>query len=322
MNRRQTKTLFVVAGLFIAVLTALNVLAYRHAHAMMRYSRGGNRTRAPESLTLRGKARVLFSGVNIPRPGGTLSMDDLEGEWCRMRIPIDGDVTLESWYCTAGGENRPLVILFHGYSASKESLLLEAAVFRSLGLSVMLVDFRGSGGSSESYTTFGVLEGEDVAAAVRHARRELSPSTLVLFGQSMGAAAVLRAIHCHGVEPDAVIIAAVFDTMCGTVRNRFRAMGVPSFPAARLLVFWGGVQNGFNGFAHRPVGYAASVSCPALFLHGADDPRARVSEARRVYDAVGARKRFVAFQGVGHESCARKCPDLWQDAVRTFVAGL
>ena len=42
--------------------------------------------------------------------------------------------------------------------------------FRKLGYSTLLVDFRGSGGSSEATTTIGVLEADDVAAAVAFAR--------------------------------------------------------------------------------------------------------------------------------------------------------
>jgi hypothetical protein len=44
------------------------------------------------------------------------------------------------------------------------------------------------------------------------------------------------------------------------------------FPA-ELLVFWGGRQFGFNGFAHNPIRYAQALRCPALFQHGSKDNR-------------------------------------------------
>ena len=58
----------------------------------------------------------------------------------------------------------------------------------------------------------------------------------------MGAASVLRSVHSCGVQPDAIIAESVFDRMLTTVRHRFELMGVPSFPCAELLVFWGGRQ--------------------------------------------------------------------------------
>ena len=78
-----------------------------------------------------------------------------------------------AWYCPASPE-KPLVILFHGYAAEKSSVLNEASVFLELGLSVLLVDFRGSANSSESYTTVGYDEAEDVAAAVCYAKGQIA----------------------------------------------------------------------------------------------------------------------------------------------------
>ena len=110
-----------------------------------------------------------------------------------------------------------------------------------------------------------------------------------------GAAAILRAVSKNNITPDAVILEAVFDTMLGTVRNRFASMNVPSFPSAQLLVFWGGRQWGFNGFRHNPVDDAAALHCPALFMHGFDDPRATCAEGRRVFDALPPRETIQNF---------------------------
>ena len=191
-----------------------------------------------------------------------------------------------------------------------------------MGLSVLLIDFRGSGDSSESYTTIGFDEAEDVAASVRYARANLPHGKIILYGQSMGAAAILRAVNNCGVHPDAIIAEAVFDNMLSTVRHRFGAMGVPSFPSAELLVFWGGRQAGFNGFRHNPVEYARSVDCPILFLHGDADRKAHIDEARSVFAAVPGKKQFRAFPNLGHESPAVRFPIEWKDTVRPFLKEL
>jgi len=135
----------------------------------------------------------------------------------------------------------------------------------------------------------------------------------------MGAAAILRAMHEHTVTPDAIIVEAIFDTMLNTVRNRFAAMGLPSFPSAHLLVFWGGRQWGFDGFAHNPLDYAQSVACPALFMHGVDDPRATIAEGRSVFAAVSGPKQFREFEAVGHEAYASRNLDEWRTAVAEII---
>lgn len=98
---------------------------------------------------------------------------------------------LAAWYCDRG-RDTPLVLMVHGYSAEKTCLLDDAKAFLPLGASVMLVDFRGSGGSSESYATVGVREADDVAAVFNYARANHPHASIVLFGQESGAPAAPR----------------------------------------------------------------------------------------------------------------------------------
>jgi len=166
--------LIVVAG-----FAGLNALAYSHAEAMLRFSDGGLRTTTPERLGLLSRVNVLPAGVNIPRPRSHRHPSDLAPDCRLLSVPGARGITLASWYCNRG-RGTPVVIPFHGCSAEKTSLLREARALLDLGASVMLVDFRGSGGSSESYTTVGVHEAEDVAAAVDYARQRLSHSDVFL----------------------------------------------------------------------------------------------------------------------------------------------
>jgi len=312
------RRLIILLALLLGGFAALNVAACRQARAMMHFTTDSARTDKPENLTLGQKISVLFCGVKLPRPHSSLSPDKV-GPACRaVSIPAANGITLGAWYCP-GAPSSPLVLLFHGYAADKTGMVPEARAFLDMGCSVLLVDFRGSGDSSESYTTLGYYEAEDVAAAADYARRQWPHSKLILYGESMGAAAVLRAVAACGARPDAIMVEAVFDKMLTTVRHRFEALGVPAFPSAQLLVFWGGRQAGFNGFAHNPVEYAASVRCPILFLHGTADPRARLEEARRVFDAVSAPKRFKEFPTLGHESSVTRFPAAWKEAVGQFL---
>jgi uncharacterized protein len=310
-------------GLAAVVLGGIgvNVLAYRHAYAMMHFTDGTARTREPEKLTLRQKLGVLFCGVEIPRPRTRLPPTCVGPECKLLSVPGPQGIRLGAWYCP-GPPQSPLVILFHGYIGEKSGTSKEAKALLELGCAVLLVDFRGSADSSESYTTIGYAEAEDVAAAVRYAREHLPHGKMILYGHSMGAAAVLRAVHEGGVRPDGIIVESVFDRMLGTVRHRFELMGVPSFPGAELLVFWGGRQVGFNAFSHNPVDYAASVNCPILFLHGTADPRAHVEEARQVFVAVAGVKRFQAFPGLGHETGVARHREQWKAAVGEFLGEL
>lgn len=313
-----------LVGILIIVVSGfciLNVLAYGRAHDMMYFTDTGPTTSRPESLTFIEKVLAVFVGIQVRRPTSALDPEALAANCRRIPVTCEENITLDTWYCDRGSDTR-LAILFHGYTREKTALLNEAKTFLELELSVLLVDFRGSGESSEAYTSIGFDEAVDVSRVVQYAENILPHSSIILFGQSMGAVAIMRAIKELGVEPDAVIAEAVFDTMLNTVRNRFKEMRLPSFPCAELLVFWGGKHTGFNAFTHNPIKYAPSIRCPILFMHGSNDERATIEEGRRVYDAVPGMKTFKEFSDAGHESYAESFPDEWKNTVAKFATHL
>lgn len=138
----------------------------------------------------------------------------------------------------------------------------------------------------------------------------------------MGGAACLRAIHAHGVKPDALIIECPFDRMLTTVRSRFRAMRVPAWPMAELLAFWGGRVGGFDAFAHNPLDYAASVHCPTLLLHGERDPRVSVAEVERIHAVLAGPKALKLFPELSHQSYVEAQPGDWRAGVRQLLDAL
>jgi alpha-beta hydrolase superfamily lysophospholipase len=299
-------------------LVLVNFVAYRHGHAFTHYAAGGPATDPLSAVGRWQKARLLLTGVTIPRPENRYSPADFGLPFTTQTITRD-DGTLEAWHVPAEAP-RGLVLLFHGHACSKSFLLPEAAAFCELGYDSLLVDFRGSGGSSGSVTTIGVQEADDVAAAFAYARQQWPGRRLVLFGPSMGAVAILRAVALGGVEPDAVVLECPFDRLLTTVEHRFEVMGLPAFPLARMLLFWGGVQNGFDAFAHNPVEYAARVRCPALLMHGAHDWRVRTAESMTIYAALAGPKRFELFAEAGHQSYCGKCRGRWCEVVGEFLS--
>ncbi len=285
---------------------------------MMHYSDDGVPYLRPEQLTFSQKLKTLLTGVKLIRPNTHKKPSALDENCATAQIPSDQNITLGAWYCPVNSD-LPLVILFHGYLKDKSSLIDEARVFMQAEHSVLLVDFRGSGESTESYTTIGYFEADDVAAAFNYARQHYSPDKIILYGQSMGAAAVLRAIHMHQVNADGLIIEAVFDSLLNTVKNRFHLLGAPAFPGAQLLVFWGGWQTGFDGFAHNPIDYAQAVQSPTLFFHGEHDDRAWLPQARSVYESVTATKYFSTFPETVHEPHLARHPEKWTREIMFFL---
>jgi alpha-beta hydrolase superfamily lysophospholipase len=303
----------IVVGSFIAV----NLVAYRQARAFTHFAPPGHRTR-PQQLSTTGMIEVLLTGVEVPRPENRRTPADVGLPYERHVFAGGRSVPLEAWL-VPHPQARGTVVLFHGHAGSKDSQLREARAFHEMGLNALLVDFYGSGGSGGNETSIGFYEAQDVSKAFAYAARLPGRGPIVLYGESMGAAAVLKAVADDQLRPAGLILECPFDSLIGTVRHRFTSYRVPSFPLADLLVFWGGVEQGFNGFSFRPAESATRVTCPTLLMNGDRDPWVRPEEARAIFAGLKGPKTLAFFAGVGHDSCLRNRPDEWNAEVSAFL---
>lgn len=318
--RRRWRKIFIIGGLLLlAGFILLNVMAYRQVWAMTHFVRSGSgeRTEPPEKLSSLGKVKVLFTGVSIPRPENQRTPMDLGLAFETHHFAGAKGLELEAWqipHVTA----KTVVVLFHGYAAAKDSQLETAKALNELGYECWLVDFHGNGGSAGDTTSIGWDESKGVAASFRFVKERAAGKKIVLLGSSLGAVAILRAVAHEGVAPDGLILECPFNSLLTTTGNRFRAMKLPAFPLAHLLVFWGGKQHGFDGFTHNPAEYAKAVKCPTLLLIGDTDARVTLANIEEVRENLPKDSKFHVFRDTGHESYLKKWPEEWKGLVVTF----
>ncbi|MCC3153944.1 alpha/beta hydrolase [Hymenobacter sp. BT770] len=271
----------------------------------------------PEQLSPGKKLWVLLTGIRNPKPqnGGKPSFPV---QTVRIASP---NGALEAWYARPdSGRARGTVALFHGYTSSKSHLTHEAGYFRRLGYNVLLVDQAGNGNSAGFETTVGYREADDVVAAVHYLRTRHPADSLILYGVSMGAVAILRAEAELGVRPSANILECPYGNMRQTAYNRFASMHLPGFPMADLLVFWGGVQNGFWAFGLNAERYASQIHTPTLLLWGTADPRVTRAETDTIFSNLAGPKVRNDFTGVGHEPYWRRYSAAWEQQIGAFLS--
>lgn len=301
------------------LIAAVNGIAWMQAWSMTNYVAGRSRTMKPEQMTLVDKLKVVLTGVEVPRPVNSRTPAAIALPYETHHLTLPNQAVLEAWFVPAKNP-RGVVILFPPYAASKAVLLSPAKQFHDLGYSTFLVDFRGTGGSSGSDTTLGVREAEDVKAAIAYVNQHWANRPVILYGASMGAVAIMRAIAHEQVAADAVILESPFDRLLNTIGHRFEAMRIPKFPSAELLVFWGSVQQNIDGFAHDPIDYAKAIKVPVLLLHGEADARVTIQDVNAIFANLAGRKELVIFPDeIGHGSLAEGDPVRWQHAVQMFL---
>ncbi|MCL2104013.1 MAG: lysophospholipase [Kiritimatiellaeota bacterium] len=309
MNRKWIKRgVWIVALLF----ALMNGVAFFHAYTFTHFARHtATRTKSAKDLTVGEKIVALTIGVSNPRPENKTVPTH-----AYQTVTLNSNTEIECWSIAA--ENpKGTVVLFHGFNSAKSSLLDRADVFHALGYNTFLVDFMGSGGSEGNLTTIGFWEAKQVKTCVDYLTGQ-GEQNIYLFGVSMGAVALMKAIRDEGVRPRGIIMECPFASMYRTVCVRFEIMRVPTFPMAGLLVFWGGMQHGFWAFAHRPTDYAKSITCPALLFYGVQDERVGRTEIDAIFTNLAGPKTLKVYPTAGHANDLFKHKDEWTRDVQHF----
>lgn len=308
MPRWIKRALLAVAILFILA----NIMAFLHARKFTHFDPVVTERLDPSRLSFTSKIGILLTGVSLPRPVNK-QLPDRPYEV----VPLQSNKKIVCWAMKVPAA-KGTVVLCHGYGGEKSDMLSRACVFLDAGYNVLLPDFMGAGGSEGDQCTIGYKEAENVKTCVAYLRNK-GEHRIYLMGTSMGAAAIMRACSVDSLPVTALILECPFASMTQTVKNRFETVGVPAFPLAGFLVFWGGIQNGFNAFSHNPEDYAKHLSMPVLLLYGERDDRVQRFETDHIFENLAGPKKLVTLPLAGHENYLNKYRAQWTLEVTRFL---
>lgn len=299
--------------IILALFILLNVIAAFHAWKFTHFAdTETEKTKDETQLTFAEKVLTVFSGISIPRPQNK-NIPDRQYE----TFVLESNRRIECWYIK-NDSSVGTVLILHGFSGSKDKMLDKAEEFLLLGYNCMLVDLMGAGGSEGNQTTIGYKEAEQVKTCYEYLQQK-GEKNIVLFGTSMGAVAIMKAMNDYCLGPSALILECPFGSLYQTVCARFNNMNLPEFPMASLLVFWGGIENGFWAFDHKPTEYAKKITCPVLLMCGLKDEKVSREETKEIYKNFGGNKKLLFFPEARHENYLKQYKEMWVQEVRSFL---
>ena len=315
-SHRFSRILKWIGWVLLAQIILLNVSAALHAYKLTHfYSNAGSANAKTTSRNIFSKTWKLFVGPRIVK---SLIRELPQFEFETIRLKTRNNLNIEAWYCPVDSA-KGTVILFHGISSNKSFLIPEASEFRKSGFNVMLVDLRAHGNSGGSNCTIGFLESEEVSLAYDYATKRLSKK-IFLYGVSMGAVIITKAISEYGLKPEGVILEMPFASLYDHMKARVRTLGFPEQPFGVLVTFWTGLERGFNGFNHKTSFYSEKVYCPVLMQWGAKDNFALKSETNEIFaHLASSNKKLVIYKNAGHESLFYNEPEKWKNEIREFL---
>ncbi len=249
---------------------------------------------------------------------------DAEGRPFRtVKLTAEDGLVLDTWYRQAATRltdtsARGTVILFHGFGSSKARLLSVEKTFHQMGYNTLLVDFRAHGRSTGNASTIGYLERRDVRTAYDYVYKS-GEINIVLYGESMGAAAVLTAVANYSLHPHQLIVEAPFASMPEAIDGFLRYTKQPRWIGGPLL-FWGSMLRNPELFSFSPARSARLVQTPTLLQWGSADPRVTRHEMDEITKNLATKqKRFVAYPGAGHGNLIGADSVRWVRSVQGFL---
>jgi len=205
--------------------------------------------------------------------------DGLSGVEERVLTTPDGARVI-TWYGRAQPD-RPTLLYFHGNAGSLSARSERIARYLARGFGVMMMTYRGSGGSTGRPS-----EATNVADA-KLAYQALvasgvAPADIVLYGESIGSGVAVQVAADHPVG--GVVLDAPYTSIVDVAARAYPYLPVRPFLLDR----------------YETMKYIGRVRAPLLIVHGERDAIIPVGMGRQVLAAAGEPKQMVTFPQAGH----------------------
>jgi uncharacterized protein len=313
MNRFSKYLLRTLLVLFVLVnmITAFHAYKFTHFYDANEVSIKRKEDKSGLDIT----KEILF-GINaVKRPVTPPADSSLQ----TIYFTTKDDIKIEAWHLQPRTATKGTVIMFHGHGGTKSSLTQEADAFNKMGYKTLMLDFRAHGNSGGNTCTIGYYETEEVKLAYDYIKQK-GEKNIILWGISMGAATILKAMNDYPLQPAKIIAEMPFGSIEEAAGGRIKLMGIPAQPLATLITFWGGAEHGFWAFNMKPAEYAKKIQAPVLLQWGRNDARVTQKETDDIFNNLQGPKKLAIYEQSGHQSLCKNENAKWLSEVQSFLS--
>lgn len=204
-----------------------------------------------------------------------------------VRIATSDGELLAGWFIPAASDDAAqagpgagkVLLFFHGNAGNISHRLESILIFHRLGLTQLIIDYRGYGESSGKPSVNGTRLDARAAWAWLLEEKGCSPKEMVLFGRSLGGG--VAAALAAETEPAGLIMESTFVSLKEVAKAMF-----PIMPVGLFLP-----QD------YDTPGNLEKTRVPALFVHSPDDQVVPFAHGRALYEAYKGPKRFLEITG-------------------------
>lgn len=224
-----------------------------------------------------------------------------------VEIPDSGTPQhLAIWWLPHGTPDAPTLLYLHGTFRNLFQNLHKMESLRAAGYSVLAVDYRGWGESSQITPSETSIRQDALLAWTELKKHQPKTGQRVIYGHSMGSGvAVDLASHLSPADYGGLVLESAFTS--------FTDVAHASGWLARLL-------NLFNGEQFASIDKIRQVQAPLLMLHGSLDSTIPIQLGQQLFAAANAPKQWLTLEGAAHSDLDQVNPSLYQTTLRNFAA--
>lgn len=236
------------------------------------------------------QGRLTYFPTGAPPP-----VDEVLPAGEQVELQTSDGLALDAWWVPGG---PTAVMVLHGNGGNRAGRAPLAEALHELGLSVLLVDYRGYGGNPGTPNQDGLVA--DARAAADWLATQDQVDDVVYFGESLGGAVALALARDH--PPAAVVLRSPFTSLLDVARTHY------------------GPVPGWLVRDHYPAReWVDALAAPLLVFAGTADGIVPAEHSRRLFDAAGQPKRFITVPDAGHNDRAMLDGQVLVDAVHEFL---
>ncbi|MEQ1807779.1 MAG: alpha/beta fold hydrolase [Burkholderiaceae bacterium] len=208
-------------------------------------------------------------------------------------------VRLHGLWLAQSDAAAPVLLFLHGVHWDVRASAPRMRQLHTLGFSVLGIDYRGFGRSSDAMPSE-TLVAEDARAAWDWLARTFPNTRRYVFGHSLGSAIAVQLAHDVSDEAGLIVEGAFT-----SVADVFRSTSWGWLPITGLIT------QRFDAGAR-----IAQVGSPVLVVHASEDTMIAPQLGRALYDLALPPKRFVLVPGAVHENAGAVGAEQYFEALR------
>ena len=233
--------------------------------------------------------------------GSNRDMSGLEDIWIPLTESKAGGEKkkLHALWMPAASPNAPVMLYLHGARWNVSGSVPRIRRMHSLGFSVLAVDYRGFGQSTNELPSEASAL-EDAQAAWQWLARKAPQSDRYIFGHSLGGAVAID-LAAKVRDERGTIVEGTFTSIADVV-GTFKWGWLPVSPL---------ITQRFES-----VRKVADIQSPLLVVHGSADKLIPAELGRKLYEAAPGPKKFVLVNGGTHHDTNSRGMAQYRDSLR------